>query len=129
MKQKFFDMYGENIPHPSMNVEAKIDPKNVDIDLLDIIEKFKPFGIGNPRPLWLFEDVEITEIVMLWNEWKHRKIYIKQNPNLPLLYWNVPENFSLKIGDRVSFVVDFDKNIFNGKKYVQSFIKAVVLSD
>ena len=91
MIEKFWQIYPE-IPNATLKVEAKINPKNVSVDLVEKIEKFKPFGIGNIRPLWFLENVEITELQTIGAEGQHRKMYIKENPNLPMLYWNARWN-------------------------------------
>lgn len=50
-----------NLPKKTLNVESRIQAHEVDVLTLEAIDRFRPFGIGNPRPLWLLEDVTITE--------------------------------------------------------------------
>lgn len=51
----------ENLPERTLTVESVLDPKLANLETLNIIQQFRPFGIGNPKPLWLLESVTITE--------------------------------------------------------------------
>lgn len=88
MTKKFLEIYGENPPSASVSVECALPPESADLGFLKIIENFRPFGMGNPKPLWLFEDVTISRVDFIGAEKKHVKIYLMENPNLPILLWN-----------------------------------------
>lgn len=129
MKRSFLDIYGEHIPAPTITVEAAIPPHEVGIEALDAIAAFRPFGIGNPKPKWLFENVTITEVTPLGQEGKHCKIYIQENPNLPLIFWHGASHQShFPLGATVSFLVDFESNVWNGKTRLQVIIKDYILN-
>ena len=129
MKQKFLEIYGENIPNPSIKVEASISPYDVNLNFLQKIDAFRPFGLGNPKPLWLFENVQITEVQFLGTEQKHIKIFTKENPLLPIILWHGKEKIQyFQIGNKVSLLVDFDKNIWKEKITIQGFIKHIIKS-
>lgn len=76
-----------------LKVEASLPPSDANLDFLTEIEKFKPFGIANPKPLWLFKNVTILDVQFLGEEKKHIKIFLKESPNLPILMWNAEEFF------------------------------------
>lgn len=125
--KKFYEMYPQ-IPESTIKVEAKINPYNINLELLEKTEKFKPFWIWNPKPQWLFEDVTITEIRTIGTEAKHLKISIKENPLLPILFWNGAEEMeNLKIWEKFSLIVDFEKNFFNQKETIQAILKYVCI--
>ncbi len=50
-------------------------------DLYDSLEKFSPFGVGNPKPLFLFEDVEISGVRNFGKdkEKSHLELILKRN--------------------------------------------------
>lgn len=123
--KKFNELY-PTIPLPTVRVECKIPPYDANLDFLREIEKFKPFWIGNPKPQFLFENVEVTEIKFIWSEWKHLKISIKENPLLPIIFWWwAEESNTLKVWEKINIIVDFDKNIFNNKENIQAFVKYI----
>lgn len=63
-------------------------PNNIDIKTLEDIDHFRPFGIGNPKPLFILENVTIDSTKALGQEEKHLSITISENPSLKLLLWN-----------------------------------------
>lgn len=114
-----------NLPLPTIRVESVISPKNLDISVIDAIEKFRPFGIGNPKPLWLLENVTITEIRSLGADKKHAKIFIAENPSLNIIMWSGMSEKSLQVGNIVSLVVFFEKNIWKEKTSLQVFVQEI----
>jgi len=67
--QKFREKYDTyNLPEKTIRVEASISPTLATLQTLDTIEKFEPFGIGNPKPLWLLENITLKEVSSLGKE-------------------------------------------------------------
>lgn len=126
MIAKFYEIYGTGeLPVPTIRVESILPPNEATLKLLESIEKFRPFGIGNPKPFWLFDEVEITEVQTLGSEKKHIKIFTKQHPSLPIIMWNGAENEEFQIGKTISLIIWLDKNIWNEKISLQAFIKEI----
>lgn len=125
--QKFLSIFGENIPNKTLKVESSFPLADANISFLETMDTFRPFGIGNPKPLWLLENITIFDKKFLGEEQKHIKIFAKENPNVPILMWNVGNAEKLfQIGEEVSLVVDFDKNIWQDKVTIQAFVKAII---
>lgn len=59
----------ENLPKRIMDVECIINP-TIDFTLenLNIIDSYRPFGIGNRKPLFLLQDETILEVKPLGKE-------------------------------------------------------------
>lgn len=68
--EKFSEKYGdsENLPKKTINVECIISPESLHLKTLKTIDRFRPFGIGNPKPPFLLQDVTITECRTIGNE-------------------------------------------------------------
>lgn len=49
-----------NLPKKILNVECPLLPAHITVATLEHIDRFRPFGIGNPKPLFLLEDVTIA---------------------------------------------------------------------
>lgn len=63
LRDKFTEKYGalETLPKKTIEIDTVLDPQDLTQETLEIIDQFRPFGIGNPRPLFLLENVTITE--------------------------------------------------------------------
>jgi single-stranded DNA-specific DHH superfamily exonuclease len=54
-----------DLPKKVLYVEASISPTDISLPTLDILDTFRPYGIGNPPPLFLLEDVTISRCEFL----------------------------------------------------------------
>jgi single-stranded-DNA-specific exonuclease len=95
---------------------------------IDIIDRFRPFGIGNTKPLFLLEDVTILESSPLGKEGKHLQIHIANNPHIKLLSWNPNPLFAsaLQRGNVVSLIVELERNTWNGKDQISIIIHNII---
>lgn len=117
----------DSLPEKTLEVESTLDPSQATLETLGIINRFRPFGIGNPKPLWLLENITIASVKYLGNERKHLSLNIVENPNLRLLYWNSGEKKGLlEVGNIVSLVIELEENEWNGKMSVQATIKEIL---
>ena len=124
--QKFREKYDTyNLPEKTIRVEASISPTLATLQTLDTIEKFEPFGIGNPKPLWLLENITLKEVSSLGKEWKHLSLKCTENPNLKLILWNA-ENAPLHEWDIASLIVELSWNEWQGKVTVQWIVKYII---
>jgi single-stranded-DNA-specific exonuclease len=59
-------------------IDAKVDFGDINSSLLDVLSLFSPFGLGNPKPLFLAEQAEIVSHPKKI-QGKHCKFLVKQN--------------------------------------------------
>ena len=130
INEKFREKYGntENLPKKVIKVECLLDPKDISLQTLSIIDQFRPFGIGNPKPLFLMEDVTITECRTIGSDGTHLSLRIAENPEVKLMYWRGSENkHILDVGNIVSLVIEIERNEWNGKISPQGIVKTIVI--
>ncbi len=127
--QKFREKYGDaSLPQKTIEVECRMFPEEMSLQSLDIIDNFKPFGIGNRKPLFLARDITIIESKLLGKEWSHLTLRCEENPDVKFLYWRGREHKSmLEVGNIISLIFELEKNEWNGKKSVQGIIRGIVV--
>lgn len=87
--EKFREKYGHtNLPKKMINVEAIIDPSEVHLENLNLIHQFRPFGIGNPKPLWMIENLTISEVNLIGKEKNHLSVKFLEIGEVKALLWN-----------------------------------------
>ena len=109
---------------PVINIERKVDLKDVSLENVKELQKLEPFGEQNKMPLFLIENLKIVSIRAL-SEGKHLKILLKQdNFFIDAIGFNMGDlTEQYKIEDRVDIVGTIDVNVFNGNENVQLTIK------
>ncbi len=125
----FHEKYGKKeLPKKTITVESILHPKDLTLASVDALSRFRPFGIGNPKPLWLIKDVTITSTQPLGQEGKHLSIYIAEKPEIKLILWNADKAIShLTPGNIISLIVELDENEWHGKKSIQVLVRNIVL--
>lgn len=134
IEERFSERYDRNnLPKKTLKVECILQPQDASITTLNLIDRFRPFGIGNMKPLFLLENLTIKEVRILWKEANHLSIIFLEIPNIKCLLWNFHEIFekgAWKIptpGDIISPIASLDRNIWNGRESVQIMIKNILL--
>ena len=75
---------------------SKLDPKDfipknktigilatdeIDLELLDLLENFEPYGEANPRPSFLLKNAEVVSIKLMGSDKSHSRIEVRQYPH------------------------------------------------
>lgn len=104
---------------------GELDYKEIDFELLQILENFEPYGQKNPKPLFEFKDYKIKLIKRLGKDDKHLKIiFSKEGSSFEALFFNFTKE--LLVGDRLSFTAYVCKNAFRGLVSPQLIIKELL---
>ncbi|PIT96892.1 single-stranded-DNA-specific exonuclease RecJ [Candidatus Campbellbacteria bacterium CG10_big_fil_rev_8_21_14_0_10_35_52] len=107
--------------HNCDNEEAYID-KRLEIDDINwntygIIEQLAPFGLGNPKPLFLFENIKIAEIKHFGKDKNHLQLDFKKNDNKIISaigFFKNNESFDalLEKGEKINLIASIEKSTF-----------------
>jgi single-stranded-DNA-specific exonuclease len=138
-KQKLIEKFEEKTKDidlsPTLDIDAEINLEDVDWDLYDILDKFKPFGQMNEKPRYLARNVEIKNVQPLGKDRKHIKIFLENGNNtLTAIGWNMCNGGTtnwceeLKQGDKIDLVFEIDLNEWNGNRELQLMIVDLRLS-
>ncbi len=62
------------LPPPQLQLDTNLFPQDINLATCDAIEKLQPFGIGNNKPLFMMENINILKTEPLGSSGKHWKI-------------------------------------------------------
>lgn len=100
-------------------VERKMDPEEITWKLWTTLEPLSPFGVGNPKPIFLFENVQLEKVRWFGKESQHLELSIERfdKPLLATTFFAKRERFTkmpdqLVIGEPVSLLATLDKSTF-----------------
>lgn len=81
------------------------------------IEKFAPFGMSNPKPTFLFEEVKLASARYFGKEKTHLELSFESSPVKAILFFAEGEKYeSLSAGDVINLIATMEVNTFRGKR-------------
>ncbi len=116
---------------PIIDVDAKLDWSQVNPHLITLIERLAPFGMQNPSPKFVLENVNVAAQRFLGEEERHIKLVLaningsKGEASTPIegIIWNFGRKERFDARAPYSFVVVPGLNTFNGVTKLQLIIE------
>jgi single-stranded-DNA-specific exonuclease len=106
------------IEPPVLWLDAELDLENIDWNLFSLLDKFRPFGKDNPKPVFFLRDLEIFNTRTFGNGGIHSEINFRKDNGeiIRAIGFFMAErfDFSLDKGAKVDLAASVEKNIFNG---------------
>lgn len=96
--------------------------------LVKELKAFEPFGVGNPGPVLVVDDLEVKEVKTLKNA--HLKVMLTDGKYMiPALMWRRTSHPALVVGKKVCVAGKPDLNNFRGMNELQLTLQAVEQSN
>lgn len=114
---------------PELNIDLKLNPSGLSLDLAFALQQLEPFGNGNTAPLFGVYGVKLIGITPLANN-KHLRLSFSKGDNSfqGLLFGVSTDSFCFEIGDMLDLAVSVEANFYRGEYSVSVQIKAIRLS-
>lgn len=98
-------------------IDRKLSLDEVSWETWKQVEQFAPFGFENPKPLFLFENIEISSVKLFGKEKNHLELKFKNSKDkdiTAIAFFQNGENFSVDIkeGNSVNLVATLEKSNF-----------------
>jgi single-stranded-DNA-specific exonuclease len=97
-------------------IDKKLSLRDVNWNTYKMIEKMAPFGVGNPKPLFLFEGIMIKEAKLFGKEKNHLELRFANGEGklIPAICFFASSEFrdSLTAGKSINLVATFEKSMF-----------------
>lgn len=121
----FADSFGD-MPYDKLNIDFKLNPAYINVDLVNSISYMQPYGAGNPTPVFGLFNMTLKNIIPLSNN-KHLKLVLtRDNTTLSVMnFFTSTDTFPFVIGDRLDCAVTLDLNEYNGNTSVSIVIRDI----
>ena len=96
---EYADSQGD-MPYDRLNIDCKLNPAAINLDLVEELSVLQPYGAGNPTPVFGFYQMTLTNIIPLSNN-KHLRLVLSRN-NITLsamLFFTSAEEFPYEKGE------------------------------
>lgn len=112
----------EELSTPTVNLDAEVDLADVSWELHDAIEKLKPFGPGNPTPLFAAKGVKVVSFSTVGKEGAHLRLRLQSETGkiinaIAFGFGDRAEDLSL--GAMIDVLFEVNVNEWNGNRELQ----------
>lgn len=116
----------EHMPLAAVKLDASLNPESIVIDMVNQLERFEPFGCGNPKPLFGITKAKLDKITPL-KDGKHLKLSVSRGQSRLslMLFFTTQEEFHYKEGAILDFAVNLEKNVYRGQESLSFIIKDI----
>lgn len=118
---EYAETLSEDSLGPVLEIDSELESVDLSFDNYDLIAKFAPFGIGNPKPKLMSRNFEILNMRFVGAANQHLKLQVRLH-DIVLDAIGFNQSFwsnSLKLGDKVDMVYELDCNEWNGHRDLQ----------
>lgn len=112
---------------PKLKIEANLNFSQINLELVEKLSSFAPYGQNNPQPRFATYNLRIDDITTMGFDNQHIKIRLSQlndsgqaaNSFWALAFGAAKNYQTFKIGDQIDLAYYLEVNDFNGRREVQ----------
>ena len=112
---------------PKDTVMGILSSDDIDMELLNLLESFEPFGEANHRPRFLLKDAEVVSIKLMGADKSHSRIEVRQFPHerktIELVAFRTV--FEMPQDKKITCSYTVSKNEFNNRISVQLLLNKI----
>ena len=100
---------------------------DIDLELLELLERFEPYGEANTKPSFLLHEAEVISIKLMGADKSHSRIEVRQYPHqrktVELIAFRTV--FEMPKDRKITCSYSVTKNEFNGRINPQLLVKKI----
>ena len=118
------------VPQPVLELDCKLNPAQLSVDLARGLSLLEPFGAGNPTPLFGLYNMTLRDIREIGGG-KHLRLTLSRGESTvyALRFSTTLAEFPYNVGDVVDLAVTLDINTYNNNESLSVFIRDMRFSD
>ena len=110
---------------PSLDIDLELNIEDVDVALVEEINKLEPFGASNPSPTFAVKNLVLKQKKLMGSTKEHLKLIVETPNGTKDCVWWSRGDIPLIAGDRLDIAFAPQLNTFNGVTDVQLVVKDV----
>ncbi len=105
---------------PVFSVEAVVEPSDITEDFINDLAKLEPFGMANPKPLFVCQDVYVCQARVIGKEQNHLRLTLeKDGRRWGAVGWHMAQYAERVEYKYVDILFQPELNVWNGRTSVQ----------
>lgn len=113
-----------------LNVDSIINFEDIDLQFVGSLENLAPFGFGNPKPVFMCENISLVDYPRIVGN-NHIKLKLRKGDSKrDIICFNMADQYQdlLNIREPVSIIFNLSKNVWQNKTSVQLELKDICSS-
>ncbi len=128
LEERLIEAHGKTkkiiIDSEEKNFDDKLSLDDVNARTFMEIDKLAPFGVGNPKPVFMFENILIDEVKIFGKAKDHLELAFKDSRGgrvKAIAFFKKPEDYGDKIsvGKKINLLANIEKSIFGWKQEIR----------
>jgi single-stranded-DNA-specific exonuclease len=117
--------------YPKIAIDATVSSEDVAHDFAETLEGLKPFGLGNPKPSFLYKNLEVDTVRWLGKNQQHLKLSVHDGARVYecIKFNGSDDERKIRTGDRVDLVFTLEINKFRGVETLQFALKDIFVKN
>lgn len=111
------------IENEDILVDTELSLKDVNEETVNKIGRLAPFGVSNPKPVFIFRDIIPEKINYFGKAKEHLSVNLRDGSNTAraISFFNSPDQFgdALKEGIKTNLVANIEKSDFGGRREIR----------
>lgn len=116
----------EQMPFNACNIDCKLNPALLNVQLIEPLNYLAPYGAGNPTPMFGLYKMTLALVTPL-SQNKHLRLQFKRNNSTVTVmkFFTTQQEFPYVAGDVLDLAVTLDINEFNGQRNLSIIAKEI----
>lgn len=117
--------------YPKISIDAAVASEDIAHEFAETLESLKPFGLGNPKPCFQYNNLEVDTVRWLGKEQQHLKLSVHDGARVyDCIKFNGSEaERKIRSGDKIDVVFALDINKFRGVETLQFALKDIFVKN
>ncbi|MGI8640514.1 MAG: single-stranded-DNA-specific exonuclease RecJ [Pyrinomonadaceae bacterium] len=112
---------------PEVKVDALVSAQSLNLDLVEELKQFEPFGMGNPKPVFVTRDLQLSGEPFVMKD-KHLKLKLRDDKGkqFEAVWWDGVEQSkeqTLKAQSRIELAYTPEANTWNNNTRLQLVVR------
>ena len=111
---------------PIVEADCSVKLEEVNLSLAKSLQMLEPYGVSNPVPAFVLNDVTVSEISGI-SEGKHTKLVLSSGKysHSAMYFSNSPDSLGIYPGDKADVLFNVDINEWMGRESVQLIVRDI----
>lgn len=114
-----------------ISIDAVVASEDIAHEFAESLDSLKPFGLGNPKPCFMYNDLTVDTVRWLGKDSQHLKLNVHDGARVYdcIKFNGSEEEKKIRTGDKIDAVFTLDINKFRGVETLQFALKDVFVKN